>query len=180
VKRASLTKVPSAGSPGGADLTDRLLGGSASPKTKPAGRPPAGAKKPEARPQPLKPAKGRRSAARSKQEAAMSQSQADLVTPPPQRRAAADLPEYTPYRTVEPAPPGTPGPALQQPAPAALPEDTPEALRQALAETEKALGALVAAAQAAPVRYDLAVRYRLDALRHHLQQVSQFVASRRG
>ena len=161
-------------------MTDRLLGAPARPKMEPAGRPPAEVKKQGARRKPSKPAKSRRSTARSKPETYMSQTQADLVTPPPPKRAAADLPEYTPYRTVEPPPPATPGPALQQPAEAALPEDTPEALRWALAETEKALGALVAAAEAAPARHDLAVRYRLDALRQHLRQVSEFVASRRG
>ena len=61
-----------------------------------------------------------------------------------------------------------------------MPADTPDALRRALEETEKALGALVAAAEAAPARHDLAVRYRLDALRQHLRQVSEFVTSRRG
>jgi hypothetical protein len=96
-----------------------------------------------------------------------------------QSAPASDLPTYTPYRTVEPRPPVTPGPALQTPEPLETPSDTPEALRRALLDTEKALAALVAAAQATPARHDLAVRYRLDALRHHLRQVSEFIASRR-
>lgn len=180
MKRAKLTPVSSIDPSRSADLTDRLLGDSARPKKEAASHPGEEIMKRSARSKPSKPAKSRRSAARSKQESPMSQTQADLVTPPPPKRVAADLPEYTPYRTVEPAPPVTPGPALQQPAATAMPADTPEALRRALEETEKALDALVAAAEAAPARHDLAVRYRLDALRQHLRQVSEFVASRRG
>jgi hypothetical protein len=98
--------------------------------------------------------------------------------PPPTRATSADLPEYVPYRTVEPGPPVTPGPALQSPSPVSLPDQIPEPLRQALSQSEKALAAPVEAASGAPSRYDLAVRYRLDALAHHLKQVADFIASR--
>ncbi len=109
----------------------------------------------------------------------MAQSQADLVNPPAPRRSVPDLPEYTPYRTVDPPPAAPPGPTLQPPAPSGLPPETSEALRKALASTEEAVAALMAAAESTPARHDLAVRYRLDALAHHLQQVGEFIASRR-
>ena len=54
----------------------------------------------------------------------------------------------------------------------------PDPLALALAQTHAALSALNAARVAAPARYDLAVRYRLDALAHHLEQVTQFIAGR--
>ena len=54
-------------------------------------------------------------------------------------------------------------------------------LADALQQSQAALEALQRAALAEPSRYDLAVRYRLDALAHHLRQVSEFVhASKRG
>lgn len=46
---------------------------------------------------------------------------------------------------------------------------------EALALTRQALRALQAAQAEAPARYDLGIRYRLDALAHHLEQVSQFI-----
>ena len=45
----------------------------------------------------------------------------------------------------------------------------------ALAVTRQALEALRAAQTEAPARYHLGVRYRLDALAHYLEQVSEFM-----
>ena len=93
--------------------------------------------------------------------------------------AASDLPGYTPYRTAEPGTPVTPGPTLQSPSSVKLPGDAPPAIQAALADAEKAIASLISAAGDVPARHDLAVRYRLDALRHHLRQVSEFMATRR-
>ncbi len=157
MKRAKLTQVsPERLSDRGADLTDRLLDreGSA-PEPQAAG--------------PITTAQGTGSRRAAK-------SQADLVTPPAPTRTVADLPKYTPYRTVEPKPPMTPGPNPEAQSLVPLPAETADALKKALAETEKAVAALIAAADAAPARHDLAVRYRLDALAHHLRQVAEFIA----
>lgn len=157
MKRAKLTQVtPERLSDRRADLTDRLLereGGTPDP--------------PFAQPKTAANATGSHRAARS---------QADLVAPPAPTRAVADLPKYTPYRTVEAKPPMKPGPNPESPPTVPLLAETPDALKQALAETEKAVAALIAAADAAPARHDLAVRYRLDALAHHLRQVAEFIA----
>jgi len=50
-------------------------------------------------------------------------------------------------------------------------------LATALAAADTATAALQQAARQAPARYDVALRYRLDALAHHLQQVKDFVAN---
>jgi hypothetical protein len=50
--------------------------------------------------------------------------------------------------------------------------DIGHALGQAQAATE----ALRLAARSAPARYELALRYRLEALAHHVQQVAEFMA----
>ena len=54
-------------------------------------------------------------------------------------------------------------------------EKEPDPLEHALVQSHAALAALQSAALAEPGRYDLALRYRLDALAHHLTQVTQFV-----
>lgn len=51
----------------------------------------------------------------------------------------------------------------------------PDLLAQALSQTNLALAALHNARVSAPAQYDLAIRYRLDALGHHLQQVTEFI-----
>ena len=56
-------------------------------------------------------------------------------------------------------------------------ESVASSLPAALAAAESAAAALRQASQQAPARYDVALRYRLDALAHHLQQVKEFVAS---
>jgi hypothetical protein len=53
----------------------------------------------------------------------------------------------------------------------------PAGLDEALATAEAATDALRQASRTAPARYDVALRYRLDALAHHVQQVKEFVAS---
>jgi hypothetical protein len=60
----------------------------------------------------------------------------------------------------------------------ATPDSPPdESLTAALAAADAASQALRSAARQAPARYDVALRYRLDALAYHLQQVKEFVAS---
>ncbi len=66
--------------------------------------------------------------------------------------------------------------AAEQPAPPA-PGEPPDHLAAALAAVDLAADALRNAGREAPARYDVALRYRLDALAHHLQQVREFVAS---
>ena len=51
------------------------------------------------------------------------------------------------------------------------------ALEDALAAVETASEALRQASQQAPARYDVALRFRLDALAHHLRQVREFVTA---
>ena len=101
--------------------------------------------------------------------AAKSQSAA----PAPSARPAADLPEFTPYRTVEPKPEAVRGPTPEAPG-VRVPKAV--SLKDALSETEQAIAALVAAAESDPAKYNLAVRYRLDALVHHLKQVAEFIS----
>ena len=50
-------------------------------------------------------------------------------------------------------------------------------LESALTAVETATEALRQASREAPARYDVALRFRLDALAHHLQQVREFVTS---
>ena len=50
-------------------------------------------------------------------------------------------------------------------------------MQNALAAVAAATAALQRARQEAPARYDVALRFRLDALAHHLQQVKEFLAS---
>jgi hypothetical protein len=50
-------------------------------------------------------------------------------------------------------------------------------IEMALVSAEVAAAALRQAAREAPARYDVALRYRLDALAHHLQQVKEFVTA---
>jgi len=170
MKRAKLTQIALASaSARGADLTDRLLDreGGASGRTR--------VSKPSRHPSPVKP-KALDKVGRLPRSA---QSQADLATPAPSRGRAADLPEFTPYRTVAPGPPAIRGPSLEGLSRSMRGKGAPAAadLKKALAEADRAVAALVAAAGIAPARYDLAVRYRLDALVHHLRQVAEFMAS---
>jgi hypothetical protein len=83
--------------------------------------------------------------------------------PPHQRRR-------TGAKSAEPA---------QTEAPGYTPDDTKKGhtspAATALELTRQALEALKAAQDTAPARYELGVRYRLDALAHHLEQVSQFI-----
>ncbi len=69
-------------------------------------------------------------------------------------------------------------PAAAASVPAAGPAaPTASGLENALAAVETATSALRQAGQEAPARYEVALRFRLDALAHHLQQVKEFVTS---
>lgn len=48
---------------------------------------------------------------------------------------------------------------------------------KALAQSRAALAALKAAANDVPARYDVAIRFRLDALAHHIRQVAEYLES---
>ena len=79
-------------------------------------------------------------------------------------------------RASQPA--SEPGPAARlvpKPEPTATPAAS--SLETALAAADSAAEALRQAAREAPARYDVALRYRMDALAHHLRQVKEFVAS---
>lgn len=69
-----------------------------------------------------------------------------------------------------------PKPPAQAAAPASPPSDMNDALRQA----EAAADSLRQAAQLGEARYALGLRYRLDALAHHIRQVAEYVAASRG
>ena len=68
-------------------------------------------------------------------------------------------------------------PAPTPPDPVRPPLSGSASWREALTQSQSAVEALVSAARSAPARYDLALRYRLDALAHHLKQVTEFLAS---
>jgi hypothetical protein len=88
--------------------------------------------------------------------------------PPASKRAARPAPS-----ALAPASPGT---AEAMPAEPVAPAPQPSnSLHTALAAADQAVQALQAAGHSAPARYELAMRYRLDALAHHLQQVREFV-----
>jgi hypothetical protein len=48
---------------------------------------------------------------------------------------------------------------------------------KALAQCRNALAALKVAADDIPARYDTAVRFRLDSLAHHIQQIAEYLVS---
>jgi hypothetical protein len=85
-------------------------------------------------------------------------------------RARAQVPTLAPA-----AEPSTPAPVLE-----ASPPDAGPALQSALEQAATAAAALDAAARQAPARYDVALRYRLEALGHHLRQVAEFMAQLAG
>ena len=87
---------------------------------------------------------------------------------------------YIPYHTLpDQSPTSPPGP---QPRTLQLTDlsKADKAMANALQQTKAAVEALQIAGRSAPAQYDLAIRYRLDALAHHLEQVAEFVAGRVG
>ena len=147
MKRASLknAKVPVSPSAESKDVTDRLLG----VKTEPAPRTPKSSAKPKPR-------------ARKMEAKPMSETQNEPLP-------------YVPYRPVPEQPPvPPPGPTPQSPAVPDMAE-TAKPISQAVEKTREAVEALRVAGRSAPAQYDLAVRYRLDALAHHLEQVAEFL-----
>ncbi|MEK7327035.1 MAG: hypothetical protein AAB217_17465 [Chloroflexota bacterium] len=152
MKRASLktAKVPVSQSSGGKDVTDRLLnrGDPTPPKAKSKA-----------------PAAPRNQRARTSEVKTMSQTENEPLP-------------YVPYRPVPEQPPAPPpGPTPQPPA---VPDmtKTDQPLAQAVEKARQAVEALRIAGRSTPAQYDLAVRYRLDALAHHLEQVAEFLAGR--
>lgn len=158
-KRASLhvDKVPQTTSHAGSDVTDRLLDRESPPRAA------------KSVPTPPAPPVSRPDAAPPK---ADSDSARDKSAP------GKEPLSYVPYRTVPEPPPALP-PGPQPSAPnIAVPSNAPKLLAEAVAKTEAAIVALQSAAHTAPAQYDLALRYRLDALAHHLEQVAEFVRGR--
>jgi len=155
-KRASLRvdHVPVSGLHAGSDVTDRLLDRES---------PPAAAK-PALTPPPPTPDRARQKA------------EADSVR---NRSVHGEEPlAYIPYRSIpEPTPAPPPGPQPSAPS-IVVSSIAPKPLAEAVAKTEAAIVALQSAAHTAPAQYDLALRYRLDALAHHLEQVAEFVVGR--
>jgi hypothetical protein len=116
-------------------------------------------------------------------EPTLAQGKPTLKKPQPQKAAkpastvAADPLAFVPYRPVpEPPPAPPPGPRPQAPnIPKLSPTD--KALADALQKTKTAVESLQTASRSAPAQYDLAIRYRLDALAHHLKQVAEFLVA---
>jgi len=108
---------------------------------------------------------------------------ADLTDRLLDREAERPTTPAKPKRRAQPKAAAAPAPAIEPKAPAAVPvaataTAAPPAapFEAALAQAQAASLALEAATQAAPARYSVALRYRLEALAHHLRQVSDFVA----
>ena len=104
--------------------------------------------------------------------------------PPRGKTSAKPAPKRTPAKAASPQSKTSPTP--KQPAPNPLSASSPassapsvsrEAVDKALTQSHAALAALKAAAAEAPARYDVALRYRLDALAHHIRQVAEYFAS---
>lgn len=152
MKRASLktAKVPVSQSPSGKDVTDRLLnrGDPTPPKEK--SKAPAAPRKQRARPSEVK---------------TMPETQNEPLP-------------YVPYRPVPEQPPAPPPGPMPQPANVADVSQSGEPITQAVEKVRLAVEALQAAGRSTPAQFDLAVRYRLDALAHHLEQVAEFLAGR--
>ena len=66
-------------------------------------------------------------------------------------------------------------PRAANPPVAIVPVADTDPIAQAVTQTRQALLALQQARVAAPAQYDLAIRVRLDALAHHLEQVAEFI-----
>jgi hypothetical protein len=66
-----------------------------------------------------------------------------------------------------------------EPRPAKIRAASPEtdSLGQALLAAQQAVEALQGAARSEPARYEVALRFRLDSLAHHVQQVKDYVAA---
>lgn len=96
---------------------------------------------------------------------------ADSAAPPVKRRRGQSRAGRA-SRTTQPAARPPEKPVLPQ-----TPNEHPASLAAALAAADLAAEALNQAGREAPARYDVALRYRLDALAHHLQQVKEFVNS---
>lgn len=89
---------------------------------------------------------------------------ATVSQPKPKRRAQPSQSSPTPRATSTDAPSSTVSPTPPR-----------DPIPHALAQTRLALEALRAARTDSPAQYDLGIRVRLDALAHHLEQVSQFI-----
>jgi hypothetical protein len=101
--------------------------------------------------------------------------------PVPEEAAAAAPPTATPEVAPTPAPKRATRARVRaaeqaQPAPEAGPAEL--SISAALQQASDAADALKQAARGEPARYELALRYRLEALAHHVQQVAEFISGR--
>ncbi len=97
-----------------------------------------------------------------------------LAPAPPKARAARPAQRPAPAPAIEPeASPPVSTPVTPGTPPA--PELVDGGMAAALDQAQVASRALEVAAQAAPARYSVALRYRLEALALHLRQVADFV-----
>jgi hypothetical protein len=102
---------------------------------------------------------------------------------PPEARQARRAHRRTPTSSqpvpaapaeAEAAAPGSPRAAAGM---AQAEDDAPVSLDEALRQAEAASLALRKAARSGQARFELGLRYRLDALAHHVRQVADFVAA---
>ena len=111
-------------------------------------------------------------------------------TPAPKRTARKGGSETRPDASRPIAKPAPAAPRASKPPPSpSTPSSAPSVTREAvdtsaaasvdkaLAHCNEALAALKAAANDVPARYDVAIRFRLDALAHHIRQVAEYLAS---
>jgi len=102
------------------------------------------------------------------------------VAPAPPKAEAADLTDRLLARESKPKPRTMKRARKPNPSPLSSSQSvdspSPALLESALVQSRAALVALREASSHSPSRYDVALRYRLDALAHHLQQVAEFAA----
>jgi hypothetical protein len=104
-----------------------------------------------------------------------------LLSPEPAQSSGAGGPKPHAPATAAPKAPRARTSAPQsrqgrQEPSAAEPEES-DALRQALLAAQHAVDALQVAGRSEPARYEVALRFRLDSLAHHVQQVKDYVAA---
>lgn len=90
-------------------------------------------------------------------------------------RPDASRPKAKPaLRAPESSSPSTPVQSVAKPS---VDRSAAASVDKALVQSRAALAALKAAADDVPARYDVAIRFRLDALAHHIRQVAEYLES---
>ncbi len=97
-------------------------------------------------------------------------------SPAPQRIQPKPAAAARPKAKAAPVSPRVPkAPPTPQPSSIKSSREAVQSVDEALSKSRAALDALKAAAGEAPARYEIALRYRLDALAHHIRQVTEFL-----